>query len=187
MGSVKECRFCHQKIDIEADRNWIVPGGKGWYYHIQCYDDWVKRKNDRILTENYSADEWLDLVKDYLWRDIKLPNINWSKIIKQWKSFLSKDYKAKGMYLTLLYMYEVEHCDKEAAQGGIGLIPFKYEEAGAYWYNMEQKRQGAVEGIIKQMAAQAERPVLKIKDTARRNSPRPKFTLDDIGDDEDDG
>ena len=49
------------------------------------------------------------------------------------------------------------------------------------------KRKGTLEDIVKQMTARLNRPTVSIKDTNRRNTSRIKYSLDDIGDDTDDG
>ena len=72
------------------------------------------------------------------------------------------------------------------AKGGIGIVGSIYYESAQYWANLETKRKGVLDDIVRQMEARRQRPVINVADVARRNGPRIKFSLDDIGEDEDD-
>jgi hypothetical protein len=178
------CRVCKKKIDIDVATDWVMPS-KNWYYHVKCYNDWLKRKGERSLNIERTEDEWFELLKDYIWRDIKLPDINWTKVTSQWKNFLRQQYTPKGMYFAILYFYEVQHNNREASKGGIGIIPNIYYESAQYWSNLEQKRAGVLEDIVKQMAARINRPVLSLRNSNNRNTIKPKYSLDDIGGEDD--
>lgn len=56
------------------------------------------------------------------------------KIKKQIDTFKEKNnYTYSGMYKTLKYFFEVRGNSIEKANGGIGIIPYVYEDAFKYW------------------------------------------------------
>lgn len=187
MAHIVHCRVCKQEIDIDSSQDWMMPS-TNWYYHPKCYQDWIARKGDRSITVDRQEQDWFDLLKDYLWRDLKMPGIDWQKVHSQWKNYLnSKNYTPKGIYFAVIYFYEVQHGNADMAKGGIGIVANIYNDSAHYWSNLEHKRKGTLEDIIKQMAARVNRPVMTILDANRRNTSRLKYNLDDVGDGENDG
>lgn len=178
MAHIVHCRICKKEIDIDSTHNWIMPS-TNFYYHPKCYDDWVARKAERLVSAERSEEEWFDLLKDYLWKDIKLPNINWTKVTSQWKSFINKKFTPKGIYFAVLYGFEVQKNDREKAEGGIGLVPYIYYDSAEYWANIESRRKGTIEGIIRQIAQRQNRASIIVSNIARENK-RVKYSLDDI-------
>lgn len=186
MAHIVHCRVCKQKIDIDSSHNWIMPS-TNWYYHPKCYEDWIMSKRERALSVERSEEDWFTLLKEYIYRDVKLPGIDWTKVNSQWKNFLkAKKFTPKGIYFAVIYFYEVQHGNAELAKGGIGIVGSIYYESAQYWANLETKRKGVLDDIVRQMEARRQRPVINVADVARRNGPRIKFSLDDIGEDEDD-
>lgn len=56
------------------------------------------------------------------------------KIQKQIDNYKKdKNYSYSGIYKTLKYFYEVKGGSLEKSNGGIGIVPFIYEEAFKYW------------------------------------------------------
>ena len=187
MAHIIHCRVCKQPIDIDSSHDWMMPA-TNWYYHPKCYQDWIARKGERSVAVDRQEQEWFELLKDYLWRDLKMPGITWQKITSQWRNYLSSTkYTPKGIYFAVIFFYEVQHGNAEMAKGGIGIVSSIYNDSAEYWSNLEHKRKGTLENILKQMAARVNRPTIAVQDTERRNAPRLKYSLDDIGDDIDDG
>lgn len=179
MAHIIHCRICKREIDTDLETNWVMPS-TNYYYHSKCYTDWIQRKVARAVTAERCEEDWYDLLKEYVWRDIKLPNINWTKVASQWKNFLKTNkYTPKGIYFAIIYFYEVLHGDAEQAKGGIGIVPSIYYESAQYWANLEAKRQGTLDNVVKQITARQLRPIMNISDLNRRNFKRQKYNLDD--------
>ena len=66
----------------------------------------------------------------------------------QAKNFLSQGYTYRGMYLSLKYFYEIKKGNIEKANGGIGIIPYIYSEAKAYYTKVETTK-AKIEAEIK--------------------------------------
>lgn len=51
----------------------------------------------------------------------------------------------KGIYLSLKYWYDVKKNGIERSNGGIGIVPYIYKEASAYWKQIGPKRVPKIE------------------------------------------
>ena len=81
----------------------------------------------------------------------------------------------KGIFFTLKYFYQIKGNPWEKGHGGIGIVPYVFEDAKAYWIAQEQKKRG----FLKQLETEAkERTVIKLTRPERR---REKYNLDEIG------
>lgn len=166
-----ECRICHMPIDKEKKQNvdWIMPS-KGWYYHKECYDTWKAAPS--------TDEDWILMIYDFLARDLKVKYdyfLCQAQIEKFWKT---KKINPKGVYFTLKYFYEIKGNDWNKGHGGIGIVPYVFSDAKAYWIEQERKKRG----FMKQLEEQTrERTIVKL---IRKNTPREKYNLDEIGGEE---
>lgn len=56
---------------------------------------------------------------------------------QQIKQFVSdRNYTYSGILKSLTYFYEVKHGSTEKANGGIGIVPFIYDDAYRYYYSI---------------------------------------------------
>ena len=164
-----QCRICHYPIDINKEKeniDWIQPS-KGWYYHKECYETWKAAPA--------TDEEWVLMIFDFLARDLKV-NYNYFLCKQQIENFWKKQkINPKGIYFSLKYFYEVKKNPWEKGHGGIGIVPYVFDDAKAYWIQQEQKKRG----FMKQMEQQAkERTIVHVSRTERR---REKYDLDSIG------
>lgn len=177
------CRCCKQKFDAQPEdegKIWMLRT-TNWYYHKKCYDDWVKKKDD-IHTQ---ADEemWLDAVWQYLKCNIKVISgekvEEYYKIKNQWDKQIEKGYTPKGIYFSILYFYEIQKGDPAKSRGGIGIVPFIYNDATQYWIAREQRERGIVAAIERQVREAQSQEIIKFK--ALQHSKKKKtFNLEDI-------
>lgn len=158
-----KCRVCKGFIDRDKDTDWTM-GAKGWYYHIPCYENFfaaeAKAGSSCSETIELDAETWLDLTYRYLKFDIKV-SLDFLKLQSQWKNFVKKKMTPKGIFFALKYFYEVQNNKPQAANGGIGIVPYIYEESAGYWYEKEQHDRGICTRIEQQILAQENmRPVI---------------------------
>ena len=170
-----KCRICNIEINKEKD-DWIMPS-KNWYYHRQCYKNWKKAQPE-------SDEDYIDLIYDFIARDLK-ETYNWWVCEAQRKRFVKDKMTNKGILFALKYFYEIKHGDWEKGHGGIGIVPFIYNDACAYWAARERQSAGTIAEIERQMRAAAERKRVRIK----RHETKPKYivdfsALDNLEDDE---
>ena len=159
------CRECHVEIDKEKD-DWIMPS-KNYYYHRTCYETWKARMPE-------TDDDWVPRIYDFLARDLKV-SYNYFMCEQQRKKF-GKDYKInnKGIYFTLKYFYEIKGNAWEKGHGGLGIVPYVFEDAKAYWVAQERQRHGFMKELEEQIK---QREVIKVKRTPKK---REKYNLDEI-------
>jgi hypothetical protein len=70
------------------------------------------------------------------------------RVRKQMTQFVDEyGYTYSGMRKALIYFYEVKHNDPAKANGGIGIIPYCYNQARDYYYSLwlaQQKNENKV-------------------------------------------
>lgn len=141
------CRICKEKFDaVESlrDIDWIMPS-KNWYYHARCYKEWKDK--------NHTNDaDWKDRIYDFIARDLKV-SYDYHLCEAQLDKYIKKDKIAtyKGIYFTLKYFYEIKHGDWRKGHGGLGIIPFIYQEAVQYWIEKENRERGTIDAIERQI------------------------------------
>ena len=176
MPHIIQCRLCKNRFDTEKEEFVLV--GQRSYYHKQCYDEWIKVRNNAKATGD--QDFWKESLIDYLYRDIKM-SVDFTKFNSQWKNFTRPDKKMtpKGIYFALRYYYDVLHGDKEKALGGIGIVQSIYNDSAQYWTDLESKKEGTLQAIIEQIQERQSRPKQFIiqKETDHNKA---KFSLDSV-------
>ena len=151
------CRICKEKFDTTTT-DYVMPS-KNWYYHRKCYEDFGKKS---VNIESEVEDRlWFDASWRILHKDLRL-DINYLKFQSQWKNFIQKKMTPKGIYFALRYFYIVKKGDGERAEGGIGIVPYIYEDSCKYW--IERNR---IEANI----------VKKIEDQVRQAESREKVVI----------
>jgi len=180
MSHVVKCRLCKEQFDRDKlpKEDWILIGQRS-YYHSSCYNEWVKSKQS--VTSNVTdADFWKESLIDYLYRDVKM-SIDFAKLDNQWKSFTKPERKMtpKGIYFAIRYYYDVLKGDVKKAQGGIGIVPNIYSDSAQYWIDLENRKSGTLDAIIKQIKQREARPVQLIQRT-KQTKPKTKWSLENI-------
>jgi hypothetical protein len=119
-----KCKVCGEEI---KDNEYIKISSR-CYIHKNCESKY------KLLNKNNSD---LEELKNYIYTvlfDKDTPSYVWMQIQQMYKN---KDYKFtyKGMLLTLKYYYEIlgNYFNKSK---GVGIIPYKYDEAREYWIKM---------------------------------------------------
>lgn len=156
---------------------------KNWYYHLDCYKTWVDgKKGYKDITSTSSQETYLENIKYYLYKELKM-SVDFAKLSSQLKNFLKQGYTLKGILFTLVYFYDIKKGDIDRAHGGIGIVPFIYEEAKQYWIEQSSLRHNILDQIEKQMQERRERETIIVK----RNNRKKKIIshLDEIGELED--
>ena len=137
MAHIVTCVYCKQKFD--RDKFPFIQVSQRRYAHQECSLSEDQKKNkeeqDRIDLENYI----LQLFKvDYI--DVKI-----RKQIKQYRE--EYNYTYSGIRKALVYFYEVKGNSIEKANGGIGIVPYVYQQAYNYYlaiWQAQQKNQDKV-------------------------------------------
>lgn len=167
--AIVHCRVCGGDIDRNADPNgkeWIM-ASRNYFYHKKCYEDW---KNSTPATD----EEYKDFIYDYIARDLKV-TYDYHMCEAQREKFVKDNMTNKGIFFALKYFYDIKHNDWDKGHGGIGIVPFIYNESCTYWVGRERKSAGVVAEIERQMREAAERTKVKVK---KQNTRKKKYETD---------
>ena len=131
MAHIVTCVYCKQRFD--RDKFPYVQVSARRYAHQECSlteeQKLSKEEQDKIDLENYI----LQLFKiDYI--DAKI-----RKQIKQYRE--EYNYTYSGIRKALVYFYEVKGNSIEKANGGIGIVPYVYQDAYNYYYHIWMAKQ----------------------------------------------
>lgn len=154
------CIFCKKAMSKKDEDCVMVSNGK--YAHKGCKDlDDNREKTDKEKLEDY--------IKKLFELDYVEPRIQ-----LQIKKFMDEyNYTYSGMQKALYYFYEIKKNDISKANKGIGIIPFIYNEAYNYHYNLwlAQQKNKDIEIYIPKVTE------IKIKSPQRKVKKRPLFTF----------
>ena len=129
-----KCTVCGKTFN--RDKIQAVKVGARRYAHYMC-----KKDGELVPLENTGKDNDLIKLEEYLSK-LFGENYNYARVNKQIKDFKENyDYTYSGMLKTLIWWYEIKGNPKDKAQGGIGIIPFVYQDALKYYYNLYMAQQ----------------------------------------------
>ena len=126
-----KCLYCGETFDA-AVVPFIKPNARR-YAHATCAQsaDEQKTKEEKDKQE----------LEAYIKELFKINEIS-AKIRHQIKTFKEKNnYSYSGMLKTLKFFFEVKGNSIEKANGGIGIIPFVYDDAFLYWRALWEARE----------------------------------------------
>lgn len=128
-----KCPVCQQMFDLNTEQG--VRYSARRYAHYKCYP-----QGELIpLPEPEDAD--LKKLKDYA-KQLLGKEYNAARVNKQIKDFKKEyNYSYSGMLKSLVYFYEVKGNSVDKANGGIGIVPFIYQDAYNYYlalFNAQQ-------------------------------------------------
>lgn len=122
------CIYC-KKTFKKSDAEYIqITNSK--YAHIACSELEAKREK----TDAEKLDAYIMKLFDY---DYVPPRAK-----RQINDFIKEyNYTYSGMLKALIYFYEIKHGSIEEAHDGIGIIPYIYQDAYNYYYNLWMAQQ----------------------------------------------
>ena len=128
MSHYVKCPKCGETFDRDIIQAVRINGRR--YGHAKCYPD---NNNFVPLVEKKISEE--QKIKNYAKSILKEQYVA-ARVNKQIKDFLAEGYTASGILKTLIYWYEIKHNDISKAMGGIGIVPYVYNQALDYYYNL---------------------------------------------------
>ena len=117
------CAYCKKPMS-KKDEDCIMIGNNK-YVHKACQELEEKReKTDKEQLEDY--------IKDLFQISYIDPRVK-----GQIKKYIDEyNYTYSGIRKALIYHYEIKGGDKSKANGGIGIVPYVYQNAYEYHYNL---------------------------------------------------
>lgn len=115
-----KCKVCGESFNRDKEEAVLISPRR--YAHKKCVETYEEDLKDLEHLQEY--------IKQ-LFKVEKLP----AKVDKQIKSFKKEyEYSYSGMEKSLIWFYEIKRNSLEKANGGIGIIPYIYQEATQYYY-----------------------------------------------------
>lgn len=156
------CLYCNEKFFLE-DENFLKPR-LNRYAHKECYE------------KHFTKDEsYIDVIYQVLSKaGVKY---NYQMCERQRLRFLKDGYTNEGISEALRFFYEKNTSDPNKANGGIGIVPYVYDEAKEYFDKMRKRKTARREAFQARQEVKAITIVApKKKEKERKN----KFSLEDL-------
>ena len=120
---IVKCAYCQKELSKKSDDCVMVGNNK--YVHKSCQALEEKREK----TDKEQLEEYIKQLFNTTYIDPRVRN--------QIKKFIEEyNYTYSGIRKALIYHYEIKGGDKTKANGGIGIVPYVYENAYNYYYNL---------------------------------------------------
>lgn len=128
MAHKVKCYFCNAIFDADKEEHVKVNARR--YAHKSC----AENQNKEILQEQKDKDLFYEYVKKIYGK-----NYNFMLINKQAENFIKQyGYTWSGMAGTLHWFYDINHGSIEEGHGGIGIIPYVYDQAKEYFLTISK-------------------------------------------------
>lgn len=158
MARVK-CFFCQEYFDREKEPSVKINARR--YAHKKC----AENQNKEILQEEIDKENFYKMVKSVYGK-----NYNFMMIDKQANNYIKQyNYTWSGMTACLYWFYTINHGNLEEGHGGIGIIPYIYDDVKKYYQQLyitqnknsnKQMRQRVIEFNI--APPKSQRPALHL-------------------------
>ena len=117
-----KCFYCGKTFDANSEP--FVKPRANRYAHAAC----DQQANANKTQEERDYEILVDYIKQLL------GNVN-PRVWKQLKEYKEQyGYTYSGIYKTLVWWFDLKHNDVEKANGGIGIVPYVYDQASHYYY-----------------------------------------------------
>lgn len=139
MSHLVKCSVCGESFD--RDKIQAVRSGARRYAHQSCLPTGeLVPLVEKKIKQKQEEDPDLKQLKDYI-NKLYGDKANWSLITRQIKEFRTKyNYSYSGMLKSLVWFHEVQgnsiENSLEKSHGGLGIVPFCYNDAFNYYYSL---------------------------------------------------
>lgn len=120
------CPFCNLKFD--TDKEPYEKPSQRRYAHKKCYE--------LAMASKSKEEQDKENLEEYIKTLFNIPSLT-PKIRQQIKEYITKEnFTYSGILATLKYSFEIKHNDISKANGGIGIVPYLYQEAKQYYQKL---------------------------------------------------
>lgn len=149
MSHKVKCYYCGNIFD--RDKVLCEPVGAKRYAHLEC-------SNLHKLKVEKEKQDLIDL-HNYIKKLFEIDTIP-QRIEKQINTYVTKNnYTYSGILKALTYFYDIKGNTTEKANGGIGIVPYVYEDAFNYYYNIWLTNQNNEHKLVEQECVIAVREI----------------------------
>jgi hypothetical protein len=120
------CVYCKERFNRDNVPTTQVSARR--YAHKECAEEHEKNKSQEEKDQ--------EALEKYIMKLFDESYVN-ARVRKQIKDYQKEyNYTYSGMLKTLIYWYEIKGNSTEKANGGIGIIPYIYNDALKYYYSL---------------------------------------------------
>lgn len=128
MAHYVKCFYCGGRFDRDKDP--FIKVSERRYAHVKCVEE--QSEDNEILQQQKDRDNFYQIVKKIYGKDY-----NYILINQQANSFITTyNYTWSGMTKCLEWFYFIKHGSIEEGHGGIGIIPYIYDQVRDYYYKL---------------------------------------------------
>lgn len=166
MAHKVKCYYCNMIFDRDKTVDCVAVSARR-YAHLECHINAQSKKSQE--------EQDLEALEEYILKLLQLENIT-PRVRKQINDFKAQyNYTYTGMRKALVYFYEVKGNNTEKANGGIGIIPYIYNDAYNYYYSIWVANQTNDAKLVEQY--QPQERVIKIPPPKRVEKKRKLFSF----------
>lgn len=171
MAHIVKCTVCGESFD--RDKIQAVKSGARRYAHYTCLPE-----GELVPLPNAVVDQDLVDLENYI-KNLLGDDYNPARVKKQIKDYKNEyNYSYSGMLKALIWFYEVKGNSIEKANGGIGILPFVYQDAYNYYYSLYLAQLVNEEKDVNQYKTKVREIVIKSPSVAEK-----PIRLFDLGED----
>lgn len=147
-----KCFYCQKTFDLNTNEYVQVSARR--YAHKDCAEN-----KEKILTQEEKDRENLN---NYIMTLFSLDYID-PRIQKQINQYI-KDfhYTYSGIHKSLLYFYEIKKNPIDKSNGGIGIVPYVYQQAYRYYYSLWEAQQKNEYKVIQEYVPKVKEIVIPV-------------------------
>ena len=154
-----KCPICNKMFDANQEPYVMISSRR--YAHLSCQQS-AQEQAEQIQKDKEALEQYIKQLFNYK----TLPE----KVNRQIKQYVTeRNYTYSGILKTLKYWFEIKQGDIEKANGGIGIVPFIYDDAFTYWrgvWEIKERNKEAEQIII---------PVREVHITSPKRTPMRRF------------
>lgn len=171
MAHIVKCTVCGESFD--RDKIQAVKSGARRYAHYTCLPE-----GELVPLPNAVVDQDLVDLENYI-KNLLGDDYNPARVKKQIKDYKNEyNYSYSGMLKALVWFYEIKGNSIEKANGGIGILPFVYQDAYNYYYSLYLAQLVNEEKDVNQYKTKVREIVIKSPSVAEK-----PIRLFDLGED----
>lgn len=156
------CSICKKQINKKQDKYKQLSNGK--YAHLSCFE--LEEKREKTDAEKLN----IYIMKLFDW-DYVHPRVK-----RQISDYIEEyNFTYSGIQKSLEYFYHVKGNSLEKANGGIGIVPYIYQDAYNYYYALWEAKQKNIGIKIKEYVADTKE--ISIPPPQRKLKKRKLFTF----------
>lgn len=137
-ADMRKCPYCDKMFDITKEDYCVTKSRR--YAHKECYDKYYNEDDDKV-----------EDIYTFL-REEVLITCDRAQCERQRKNFITKfGYTNEGILKALKYFYKVKKQSPEKSGNRIGIVPYVYNEAKAYYDSLEKRQKQLTKTAVDQM------------------------------------